>query len=120
MFDLAKSETLGKIITEFNRDGKLIAAICHGPAGFLPAKSDGIPFVSGRKLTSFTNEEERVYKKDNLTPFFLQDALMDEGADFIEDEPGAVNIITDGNLITGQNFQSAKNFAKAVVDYLSY
>lgn len=120
MFDLAKSETLGKIITQFNKEGKLIAAICHGPAGFLPAKSDGIPFVSGRKLTSFTNEEERVYKKDELTPFFLQDALIDEGADFIEDEPGAVNIIKDGNLITGQNFQSAKNFAKAVVEYLSY
>lgn len=120
MFDLAKSETLGEIITQFNKEGKLIAAICHGPAGFLPAKSDGIPFVSGRKLTSFTNEEERVYKKDELTPFFLQDALIDEGADFIEDETGAVNIIKDGNLITGQNFQSAKNFAKAVVEYLSY
>ena len=120
MFDLAKSETLGKIITQFNKEGKFIAAICHGPAGFLPAKSDGIPFVSGRKLTSFTNEEERVYKKDEITPFYLQDALIDEGADFIEDEPGAVNIIKDGNLITGQNFQSAKNFAKAVVEYLSY
>ncbi len=120
MFDLSKSETLGKIITQFNKEGKLIAAICHGPAGFLPAKSDGIPFVSGRKLTSFTNEEERVYKKDELTPFFLQDALIDEGADFIEDEPGAVNIIKDGNLITGQNFQSAKNFAKAIIEYLSY
>lgn len=87
MFDIAKSETLGKFTHNLTKEGKLIAAICHGPAGFLPAKSDGIPFVSGRKLTSFTNEEERVYKKDELTPFFLQDALIDEGADFIEDEP---------------------------------
>lgn len=87
MFDLAKSETLGKIITQFNKEGKLIAAICHGPAGFLPAKSDGIPFVSGRKLTSFTNEEERVYKKDELTPFFLQDALIDEGLILLKMNP---------------------------------
>ncbi len=120
MYDLAKSELLGEVIIQFNCQGKLIAAICHGPAGFLSAKSDGIPFVSGRKLTSFTNEEERYYKKDELTPFFLQDALIDEGADFIEDTPGAVNIISDGNLITGQNFQSVKNFAKAVIEYLSY
>lgn len=120
MFDLAKSETLGKIVNHFNKEGKLIAAICHGPAGLLPAKVDGIPFVSGRKLTCFTNEEERIAKKDELTPFFLQDALIDEGADFIEDEPGAINIIKDGNLITGQNFQSAKNFAKAIIEYLSY
>lgn len=120
MFDLAKSEVLGDVINRFNRDGKLIAAICHGPAGLLPAKENGIPFVSGRKLTSFTNEEERYYKKDKLTPFFLQDALLDEGASFIEDKPGAVNVITDGNLITAQNFQSAKNFAKAIIDYLAY
>lgn len=120
MYDLAKSDTLGRIINHFNREGKLIAAICHGPAGLLTAKVDGIPFVSGRKLTSFTNEEERKFKRDQLTPFFLQDALLDEGADFIEDEPGAVNIVTDGNLITGQNFQSSKDFAKAILNYLSY
>ncbi len=120
MFDLAKSEVLGKIVNHFNKEGKLIAAICHGPAGLLPAKVDGIPFVSGRKLTAFTNEEERIAKKDALTPFYLQDALLDEGADFVEDEPGAVNVIEDGNLITAQNFRSAKNFTKAILNYLSY
>lgn len=120
MFDLAKSEVLGKIVNHFNKEGRLIAAICHGPAGLLPAKVDGIPFVSGRKLTAFTNEEERIAKKDALTPFYLQDALLDEGADFVEDEPGAVNVIEDGNLITAQNFRSAKNFTKAILNYLSY
>ena len=120
MFDLAKSEVLGKIVNHFNKEGRLIAAICHGPAGLLPAKVDGIPFVSGRKPTAFTNEEERIAKKDALTPFYLQDALLDEGADFVEDEPGAVNVIEDGNLITAQNFRSAKNFTKAILNYLSY
>ena len=57
----------------------------------------------------FTGTVDCAAANDWTEAFF---ALMDEGADFIEDEPGAVNIITDGNLITGQNFQSAKNFAK--------
>lgn len=119
MFDLAKSETLGNIIDHFNREGKLIAAICHGPAGLLTAKHDGIPFVNGRKLTSFTDEEEAMVKRDKLVPFLLEDALIYDGALFSEDKPGAVNIIIDGNLITGQNYQSSKEFTKAIVDYLS-
>ena len=101
-----------------NKEGKLIAAICHGPAGLLSAKHEGIPFVNGRKLTCFTNEEEAIAKKDKLVPFLLQDALIYDGALFSEDKPGAVNIIVDGNLITAQNYQSAKDFAKAITDYL--
>ena len=118
MFDLAESETVGHIINHMNKEGKLIAAICHGPAGLLSAKHEGIPFVNGRKLTCFTNEEEAIAKKDKLVPFLLQDALIYDGALFSEDKPGAVNIIVDGNLITAQNYQSAKDFAKAITDYL--
>ena len=62
MFDLAESETVGHIINHMNKEGKLIAAICHGPAGLLSAKHEGIPFVNGRKLTCFTNEEEAIAK----------------------------------------------------------
>ena len=118
MFDLYKNETLGEIINDFSERKKLIAAVCHGPAGLLAAKKDGIPFVNGRKLTCFTNEEEYYYKKENLTPFFLEDALKDAGAEFVEGGIGEVNIVEDGNLITGQNFQSSKAFAHAIINYL--
>ncbi len=118
MFDLYKNETLGQIINDFDERKKLISAICHGPAGLLSAKKDGIPFVNGRKLTCFTNEEEYYYKKENLTPFFLEDALKDAGAEFVDGKAGEVNIIEDENLITGQNFQSSKAFAHAIINYL--
>lgn len=118
MFDLYKNETLGEIINDFSERKKLIAAVCHGPAGLLAAKKDGIHFVNGRKLTCFTNEEEYYYKKENLTPFFLEDALKDAGAEFVEGGIGEVNIVEDGNLITGQNFQSSKAFAHAIINYL--
>ena len=118
MFDLYKNETLGEIINDFSERKKLIAAVCHGPAGLLAAKKDGIPIVNGRKLTCFTNEEEYYYKKENLTPFFSEDALKDAGAEFVEGGIGEVNIVEDGNLITGQNFQSSKAFAHAIINYL--
>lgn len=118
MFDLAKSELLGEIVSFFDEKKKIIAAVCHGPAGLLTAEKDGKPFVSGRTLTAFTNEEEIAYKKDQLTPFMLEDALVERGAVFENGGVGAVNVIQDGNLITGQNFQSAELFAKTIINHL--
>lgn len=118
MYDLANSELMGEIVNYFSEKSRIIAAICHGPAGLLPAEKDGIPFVNGRKLTAFTNEEEIAYKKDKLTPFFLEDALKEKGAFFMEDEVGTINVIEDDNLITGQNFQSSEQFAQTVIKHL--
>ena len=38
MFDIAESELVGEIVSDFYNNGKLIAAVCHGPAGLLMAK----------------------------------------------------------------------------------
>ena len=119
MMDLAKDETLGKIINYFATQNKLIAAICHGPAGLLPAVKDGVAFVNGRRLTCFTNDEEIAAKKQDLLPFYLEDALKTAGAEFVKEGVGVVNIVEDGNLITGQNYQSAKAFTDAIIKYLS-
>ncbi len=119
MFDLSKDITLSKKIEEFNKKSKLIAAICHGPAGLLRANIDGIPFVSDRRLTCFTNEEEAVNHKEDILPFYLEDRLKELGAKFIKKSPGEINIVEDGNLITGQNFQSSDAFADAIIKWLS-
>jgi len=119
MYDLAKNETLGQIINYMDEHKKLIAAICHGPAGLLTARKDGIPFVNGKRLTAYTNKEEYAAKKENLVPFFLEDALKDAGALFIEEKPGADNVVRDDNLITAQNFQSVKTFTEEIMKYLS-
>src|SRR6185436_16413379 len=38
--------------------GKLVTAVCHGPCGLLGVDlGDGVPFVRGRKLTSFSKKE---------------------------------------------------------------
>ena len=119
MFDLSKDLTLAKKIEEFDKKLKLIAAVCHGPAGLLKACINGIPFVSGRRLTCFTNEEEAVNNKKDILPFYLQDKLIELGAAFIEKSPGEINVVEDKNLITGQNFQSSEAFARAIIKWLS-
>jgi putative intracellular protease/amidase len=47
--------------------GKLIAAVCHGPAGLVKAKgSDGLPLVNARQVTGFTNSEEEAVGKTKV------------------------------------------------------
>ena len=114
MFDLYKNELLGKIINEFDSKNKLIGAICHGPAGLLSAQG----FVKNRKLTCFTNEEEFYSQKDNFIPYFLEDALKNSGALFVQGGINAVNVIEDRNLITAQNYQSTEAFTQKFLEYM--
>lgn len=118
MFDLANSELMGEIVNYFSEKSRVIAAICHGPAGLLTAEKDGVPFVSGRKLTAFTNEEEKCAKMDGLTPFFLEDALKEKNAFFMQTNGGEINVVEDDNLITAQNHQSSAPFAQTVINHL--
>lgn len=47
--------------------GKLIAAVCHGPAGLVKAKgSDGQSLVANREVTGFTNSEEEAVGKTKV------------------------------------------------------
>lgn len=119
MVDLARSEFIGEIINYFCEKNKIIAAICHGPAGLLTAEKNGRAFVEGKRLTCFTNEEEKSAKMDKVIPFSLEDALKDRGAIFVKADAGKINIVEDDNLITAQNFQSAEQFAKTVISHLN-
>ena len=119
LFDLADSEEMGDVLIRFYEEGKLIAAICHGPAALLSAKKADIPLVKGYELTAFTNEEEIEAKKDGLVPFSVEDKLKEAGAKFVKEAPGAVYVVNDRNIITAQNYQSAGAFAVAIIEYLS-
>jgi hypothetical protein len=47
--------------------GKIISAVCHGPAGLVLAKgSDGSPLIKGKKMTGFTNSEEEAVGKTKV------------------------------------------------------
>ena len=119
MFDLAKSELMGEVVSYFDSKSRVIAAICHGPAALLTAERNGTAFVDGKRLTCYTNDEEQCSKLDGLTPFSLEDALKTKGAFFIQNEAGTVNVVEDQNLITAQNHQSTQAFTNAILKQLS-
>jgi putative intracellular protease/amidase len=53
--------TIGAVLVAMlDNPKKIVAAVCHGPAGLLTAsRPDGTWVFKDRQLTGFSNEEER-------------------------------------------------------------
>lgn len=120
MFDLAQDTRVKELLRHFADSGKIYAAVCHGPAAFVGATTaSGQKIVAGKKLTAFTNDEEREVQLDKAVPFLLADKLREEGAQYEEASKWSDHVVTDGKLITGQNPQSSASTARAVIAALS-
>lgn len=120
MFDLAENEHVKEVVEYFFNSGKLVSAICHGPAALVNAKrDDGKSILFGKRVTAFTNEEERIGKLDEMVPFLLETRMIELGADFVAEKPWAEHVEVDRHLITGQNQKSALLLAEKVVEYFT-
>jgi putative intracellular protease/amidase len=120
MVDLAHDKLLHDLLARHDAGGKLIAAVCHGPAALVYAqRADGSPFLAGRRATGFTDTEERLAGLHDEVPFLLEDVVKSQGADFHAALlPMLSHIEHDGNLLTGQNPRSSEAIAKAMVSAL--
>src|SRR4051812_11001554 len=82
MMDIATDPEVKRVVARAWDAGKIVAAVCHGPAAFLGVTlADGTSLIQNRKLTSFSNEEEVGYAQADV-PFLLEDALRAEGAEY--------------------------------------
>lgn len=120
MQDLADDADSAALITATLAAGRPLAAVCHGLAALLPARTaSGEPVVSGRRITGFSDEEERLGGLADRAPFLLESALRAQGADVEVSDPWSDHTIVDGLLITGQNPQSSESAARALVAALA-
>jgi putative intracellular protease/amidase len=112
MFDFPVSTALASALSRAWRAGRVVAAVCHGPAGLVGAvDSDGRPVVAGRRVSAFTNAEEEAVGLTKAVPFLLQSKLESLGAR-VETAPNFQPFaILDGRLVTGQNPASARKAA---------
>lgn len=120
MQDLAVDAESAALITATLAGGRPLAAVCHGLAALLPARNAaGEPLVAGRRITGFSDEEERMGGLADRAPFLVESALRAQGAAVEVTEPWSDHTIVDGLLITGQNPQSSASAARALVDALA-
>lgn len=119
MEDLAHDPDVGRVLIEFDTAGKIIAPLCHGPGSLLSANLPGGGWLfEGRTLTGFTNEEEREHGSADRAPWLLEDVLRSRGAVIQSIEAWGVNVVVDGNLISGQNPNSSHALAETLIDTL--
>lgn len=120
MFDLPNNETLQRIISDLYGRGKIVAAVCHGPAALVNVRrADGAFLVEGRRLTAFSDAEEREVQLDHALPFLLETCLRGQGAHIEVKDNWAEHVVVDGVLVTGQNPQSSHSTAEAVLEQLA-
>ena len=119
MGDLATDEVNARLVLDFFRENKPIGAICHGPAALITAATEEPDLLQGKKVTAFSNTEEKmVGLRDNI-PFSLEDRLKTLGADYTSATvPFTSKVEISGKLVTGQNPASAEKAAKELIKLL--
>jgi len=88
------NETVIKFVQDMNAEGKIVAAICHGPWVLCTAE-----ILKGRKATCY--------------PAMKAD-LIHAGATYVPEK-----VVVDGNLITADRPETSEAWSQAIVDALN-
>lgn len=91
---LRTEEAVVNLVQTIARDGKLVAAVCHGPQLLIEADT-----VKGRVLTSWPS---------------VKTDLMNAGATWVDEE-----VHVDGQLITSRKPDDLPAFTQAIVERLA-
>jgi len=119
MWDLSQDKDLKKLVERFYNNNKIISAVCHGPAGLIQATDkNGESILKNKRITGFTNDEEEFVKLDRTVPFSLENKLKELGGHFEKTENFKPFVVSDGQIITGQNPASSFLAARKVIEVL--
>jgi putative intracellular protease/amidase len=120
LWDLAADPHSIALIEAFDRARKPVALVCHAPGVLRQVKTeDAAPFVQGKNVTGFSNEEEAAVGLTNIVPFLVETELKAGGGHYSKVAAFQPHVVTDGLLITGQNPASSAPAAQALLAALS-
>ncbi|KJY33342.1 type 1 glutamine amidotransferase domain-containing protein [Streptomyces sp. NRRL S-495] len=120
MWDFPDSPDLARIAMDIHGRGGVVSAVCHGPAALVNLRlPDGTLLVSGKRVASFSNEEEDSLGLVEVMPFLLEDRLKESGALHTKAPVYQAHTQSDGRVVTGQNPASAAPVARLVVAELA-
>jgi len=138
MQDLLHSAALGKLLNNFHANNKTTALVCHGPIALLSTLNDPTTFTrqletgsqttaagwayAGYQFTVISNQEEELAKgllNGGAMKFYPQTALEKAGGIFSSNTaPWTSHVVTDRELITGQNPGSALKVGNVILERL--
>jgi protease I len=91
---MRRTPEMVEFVKQMHENGKVVAAICHGPWMLASA---GI--LKGKKVTSF---------------YSIKDDLINAGAEWIDQE-----VVVDGKLVTSRNPNDLPAFCREIINLLS-
>lgn len=105
MWDFPDNRELQEVSRKIYEAGGHVASVCHGVVGLLNIRlSDGSYLIAGKRVTGFSNQEERLAELDKHVPFMTEDELVNRGARFEKaSAPWQEFAVSDQRVITGQN-----------------
>ena len=118
LWDLAEDRDSIALVERTAAAGTPLGAVCHAPAVFRHTRSGGKSLLAGRSVTGFSNTEEAGVGLSDVVPFLLEDMLKAQGAKYSRGDDWGVHVVTDGNLVTGQNPASSAAAAHALLHLL--
>jgi len=119
LWDLANDKTSIALIEGFYAAGKPVGLVCHAPGVLKDVKgADGAPLVKDKAVTGFTNSEEEAVGLTKVVPFLVEDMLVQNGGRYSKGADWASYVLTDGNLVTGQNPASSREAAETLLKLL--
>lgn len=119
LWDLTSDTNSIRLIEDFWKSNKPVAAVCHAPAVLLHVKdANGDLLVKGKNVTGFTNTEEAAVQLTDVVPFLLEDELKNGGGHYAKGADWSSHVVKDGLLITGQNPASSEQAAKELLQLI--
>ncbi|MCP3033010.1 type 1 glutamine amidotransferase domain-containing protein [Halobacillus sp. A1] len=113
MVDFPNAKEISTLLAHFAHHSKPIGAVCHGAAAFIGAEDvNHNLIIKGKKVTGYSNEEEKAAGMMSAVPFSLEDELEKAGATYEAAAPQEEHVVEDGFFITGQNPQSTRAIAE--------
>lgn len=121
MWDFPDNKELQEISRKIYENGGIVSSVCHGAAGILNIKlSDGNYLIKGKKVTGFSNEEEKLAELDKYVPYMTEDELVKRGASYQRAAKAWESFaVADSRVITGQNPASGGAVGDLVVKELA-
>lgn len=111
VYDLYPNEDVGAALEHFWSHGKVVGVICHGAI----ALANNPSRLKGRSVTGYSQEEDRMAETriggGYQLPQYPQVILQEHGADYYCSTPFTACVVVDGKLVSGQNQQSASDYA---------
>ena len=119
MWDMPDNPTSIALIEAFVKADKPVGAVCHAPAALVNVRGkDGQYLVKGKRVTGFTNAEEKAVGLTEIVPFLLEDRLKERASLYSKGVNWAPYVQVDGKLLTGQNPASSGPAAKELLRLL--